>query len=331
MSNREHVDVLLQGAEAWNNWRRTRPGLFPDFQNEDFAEKELDLTGAQLHLANFAGATLRKAVFVGAELERANFSLAVLPEADFSGARLYDANFKETKLNGATFVGANLSFARFLRTNLDQANLSDCTVYGTTAWGVSMDGATQSNLKITGYDEPVITADNLEMAQFIYLLLNTNNLHLALDAITSKNVLILGRFTPERKAVLNAVRERLRQSDFVPLLFDFDIPTRLDMTETVTLLSRMSSFIIADLTDPSSVPKELEAIVPTLAIPVQPLLQGTDETERPYSMFGDYWKYDWVLEVQRYDSIGDLLATFEQKVLTPVKNKLAELLKKRNG
>ena len=57
-----------------------------------------------------------------------------------------------------------------------------------------------------------------------------------------------------------------------------------------------ASFIIADLTDPSSIPKELEAIVPGLAVPVQPLLEGAS---RPYSMFKDYWKYDWVSRLRR--------------------------------
>ena len=54
----------------------------------------------------------------------------------------------------------------------------------------------------------------------------------------------------------------------------------------------MARFIIADLTDPSSIPKELEAIVPDLTVPVQPLLEGSS---RPYAMFKDYWKYDWVI------------------------------------
>jgi len=46
----------------------------------------------------------------------------------------------------------------------------------------------------------------------------------------------------------------------------------------------MARFIVADLTEPSSIPKELEAIVPGLAVPVQPLLEGAS---RPYSMFRD--------------------------------------------
>ena len=36
--------------------------------------------------------------------------------------------------------------------------------------------------------------------------------------------------------------------------------------------------------------------VPSLAVPVQPLLEGSS---RPYAMFKDYWKYDWVLPVYR--------------------------------
>jgi hypothetical protein len=67
-----------------------------------------------------------------------------------------------------------------------------------------------------------------------------------------------------------------------------DYHTRAALTETVSLLARMARFIIADLTDPSSIPKELEAIVPDLAVPVQPLLEGES---RPYVMFKDYWKY----------------------------------------
>ena len=44
--------------------------------------------------------------------------------------------------------------------------------------------------------------DDLEIAQFIYLLLNNQKIRHVIDTITSKIVLILGRFTPERKAVL---------------------------------------------------------------------------------------------------------------------------------
>jgi len=163
----------------------------------------------------------------------------------------------------------------------------DCRVYGVSAWRVKLDGAKQQNLIITAENERDITVDNIEVAQFIYLLLHNEKIRDVIDTITSKAVLILGRFTDERKAVLDAMREELRKRDYLPILFDFAVPATRDITETVSLLARMARFSIADLTDPSSIPKELEAIVPGLAVPVQPLLEGSSQ---PYAMFTDYWQ-----------------------------------------
>ena len=145
-----------------------------------------------------------------------------------------------------------------------------------------LERAKQQSLVITGGSEPEITVDNIEVAQFVYLLLHNEKIRDVIDAVSSKAVLILGRFTDERKAVLDALREELRKRDYLPILFDFAVPATRDITETVSLLARMARFIIADLTDPSSIPKELEAIVPGVAVPVQPLLEGSS---RPYAMF----------------------------------------------
>jgi hypothetical protein len=211
-------------------------------------------------------------------------------------------------------------------TALTGADLTGCHVYGVSAWGLKLDGAKQQNLVITRNDEPAITADNIEVAQFIYLMLNNQKVRDVIDTITSKAVLILGRFTDERKAVLDALREELRKRNYLPILFDFNVPAARDITETVSLLARMARFIIADLTDPSSIPKELEAIVPGLAVPVQPLLEGTS---RPYSMFRDYWKYDWMLPVYRYEGLEPLLATLADKVIAPAEGKVKLLEERR--
>jgi hypothetical protein len=61
-------------------------------------------------------------------------------------------------------------------------------------------------------DEPAITVDNIEVAQFVYLMLNNQKVRDVINSITSKAVLILGRFTQERKPVLEALREELRQA-----------------------------------------------------------------------------------------------------------------------
>jgi hypothetical protein len=157
-------------------------------------------------------------------------------------------------------------------------------------------------------------------------MLNNEKVRHVIDTITSKTVLILGRFTDGRKAVLDALRQELRKHDYLPILFDFNIPTTRDITETISLLARMARFIIADLTDPSSIPKELEAIIPHLAVPVQPLLEGTS---RPYAVFKDYWKYDWVLPIYRYEGLEPLLATLAEKVITPAEGKVKALQERR--
>jgi hypothetical protein len=181
-------------------------------------------------------------------------------------------------------------------------------------------------LVITRADEPAITVDNIEVAQFVYLMLHNEKIRDVIDTITSKAVLILGRFTDERKAVLDALREELRKRDYLPILFDFNVPAARDITETVSLLARMARFIVADLSDPSSIPKELEAIVPSLAVPVQPLLEVAF---RPYSMFRDYWKYDWVLPVYRCEGLEPLLATLSEKVIAPAEGKVTALEERR--
>src|SRR5258707_2792950 len=104
------------------------------------------------------------------------------------------------------------------------------------------------------------------------------NIRDVIDTITSKVVLILGRFTDDRKAVLDAIRDELRKRNYLPLLFDFEKPRNRDTDETITLLARMARFIIADVSDAKSVLQELRAIVPTLpSVPVQSIIVATQE------------------------------------------------------
>jgi uncharacterized protein YjbI with pentapeptide repeats len=300
----------------------------------DFADLTgTDLSGANLERAQLMGANLNSAHLAGADLCGATFMSASLISAnliaaDLTGADLVRADFSAADLSGAKLDGADLSGADLDKTNFTGADLTGCRVYGVAAWGLKLEGAKQRNLIITERNEPEITVDNIEVAQFIYLMLNNQKVREVIDTITSKVVLILGRFTDERKAVLDALRDELRKRDYLPILFDFAVPAERDITETVSLLARMARFIIADLTDPSSIPKELEAIVPSLAVPVQPLLEGS---ARPYAMFKDYWKYEWVLPVYRYEGIEPLLAMLAEKVIAPAEEKMKVLAEKRRG
>ena len=294
---------------------------------------EANLTRANLTGANLTGAYLGWAALPEADLTQAVLDGANLMEADLSGANLHEAALMKANLTGADLTGADLSGAdltgaHLQETILEKANLTGCRVYAASSWDVNLVGAQQSNLIITPEGKPVITVDNLEVAQFIYLLLHNEKIRAVIDTITSKAVLILGRFTPERKAILDAIREALRQRNYLPILFDFEAPRSRDFTETISTLAHMARFIIADLTEPSSLPKELEAIVPTLAVPVQPVLEGATH---PYSIFQDYWKYHWVLKVYRYEGLEGLIAALRDRVIAPADVKVQELEEARKA
>src|SRR5262249_50064942 len=223
---------------------------------------------------NLSGAILRRAFLVTAILAGADLSEANLSKASLNAANLIGADLRKAILGGADLTRANL-----IETDFSGADLTGCRIYGVSAWRLKLEKTQQQNLVITREDEPAITVDNIEVAQFIYLLLHNQKVRDVIDTITSKVVLILGRFTDDRKKVLDALREELRKRNYLPILFDFSVPATRDITETISLLARMARFVVADITDARSIPQELAVIVPDLpSVPVQPLLlEGSAE------------------------------------------------------
>jgi hypothetical protein len=210
-----------------------------------------------------------------------------------------------------------------LETNLVDAVLTGSRIYGVSAWNVKLECAKQQNLVITAESEPEVTTDDLEVAQFIYLLLHSEKTQRVIDTITSKVVLILGRFSvPERMAVLDALRDELRTRNYVPVVFDFKGPRNQTTVTTVTLLARMARFVIAYISDAKSVLQELQAIVPNIPeLPVQPIIDGAQEEP---GMFDFFKRYPWFLNVHRYDAPAQLLADLTERVIGPAEAKVAE-------
>jgi hypothetical protein len=85
---------------------------------------------------------------------------------------------------------------------------------------MQLEGAEQFNLIITPLDQPdqpPVTVDNLEVAQFVYLLLNNKKIRDVINTIGQKGVLILGRYSKERKLFLDALRDKLRALLYDPI------------------------------------------------------------------------------------------------------------------
>jgi hypothetical protein len=80
--------------------------------------------------------------------------------------------------------------------------------------------------------------------------------------------------------------------------------------------------VIADITEASSVPAELQAVVPHLrTVPVRPLLRvGSPE----YALFAPLKSYPWVLEAIEYRDVADVRASLDQ-IIVPAEAKAREL------
>jgi Pentapeptide repeats (8 copies) len=320
MAIRDQLQTLRQGVEVWNAWRAAYP-CWADL-SETYLRRA-NLSGADLSWTNLTRANLSEANLSGANLYQADLSTADLHGADLHGANLSGAN-----LSGANLRGAELTMVTLVNTNLTDADLTGCRIFGLSAWGLRLEGAKQQNLVITRADEPEITVDNIEVAQFVYLLLHNEKIRDVIDTIGKKGVLLLGRFTEGRIQILERLREKLRSLGFVPMVFNFDKPETKDFTETVRLLANLSHFVIVDITNPRSAPLELQATVPDYMIPFVSILE---EGQDPFAMFVDLQnKYDWVLEpVIGYSSVDRLIEVLEDKIVGPAEAKFNQLLARR--
>jgi uncharacterized protein YjbI with pentapeptide repeats len=306
--------------------------------------RKADLSNARLTLADMQSACLESALLISADMwgvklaqakmHKAELARASIWQADLRGAQmthtnLWRASFVKSNLQEVDLSGSDMRLASFSEVDLTGAIITDCYVYGTSAWNLELDHTTQRNLLITDSLEGSITVDNLEVAQFIYMLTNNKKIRHLIDTITSKAVLILGRFTPERKTVLDALRAKLRDHDYVSIIFDFEKPSCRTLTETVSTLAHMARFVIADITDAKSISQELQSIVPdNPSLPVRPLILSS---QYEYAMFKDFLNYPWVLVPYRYNSLEELLVSLEDEVIAPAINKAREIEARRRA
>jgi Pentapeptide repeats (8 copies) len=324
LEHRQAIDLLgsgRRGVARWNAWWRPLSHRAEPF---DLSGARLEgayleeaflfrtnlthavLARANLHKANLNRAQLSGAILTGANLMRASLNGAQLMGARLMGADLYAAQLRLANLRAANLQGASLQHASLTRVKFVDATLDGCGVFGASVWDVDLAGASQKGLVITPAGEPAITVDNLKVAQFIYLLLDNPEIRDVIDTITSKVVLILGRFTARRKPVLDALRTALRDCGYSPVLFDFERPRSRSFREAISTLAHMARFVIADLTDAKVVLQELERIVPDLpSVPVQTILQS--RAKATVVVDEDYSPYPWFLPRLGYRGATDLV------------------------
>jgi hypothetical protein len=286
-----------------------------------------DVSGAIIPWSYLAYVSFDRATICGAVLKETNLTGSTFRNANLEGANLAATYLLGARLTEANLRGAILEHASLIEAEVSGATLTGAFVYGLSAWKVRGTPKDQTNLVITPQGENDIVTDNLRIAQFLYLLLDNQEIRDVIDVVTSKVVLVLGRFTPERKEVLNRLRSELRQQNWVPVVFDFDRPSNRNLTETISTLAHMARFVIADITDAKSIPQELQRIVPDLpSLPVQPIILAS---QYEYGTFPDFRDYPWVLAPYRYESTSELMSSLCERVVTPAATKAAEIAERR--
>lgn len=152
MANPEHVELIKQGVEIWNAWRREHPDIRPDLSEANLFElcRPEGLLYEDTHLSgvNFSKTRLYKTNLSSTDLSSANLDEAIIYEANLAesyleDASLHEANLSDTHLFRTCFLGADLSEADLSLADLFEANLS-----GADLSSANLEGATlyQTNL-----------------------------------------------------------------------------------------------------------------------------------------------------------------------------------------
>ena len=331
MAIQSHLEKFLEGSNAWNAWRAENPEVRPDLADVNFESlgpepydilnlrefEDYDLSNCNLNRISARNCTFLACRFSGSAI---NFSdlcfswmqschfddvemrVTRLGSAEFTNCSFYFADLsyctaEETSFIDCKFVGTQLNHCSLVKTKFCQTLLQEVCVYGTSVWDVDLSEAKQSDIFIREGGVG-ISVPSIELAQFVALLLDNRKVRDFIETLTSKMVLILGRFAPHRKQVLDNLKEALSECGYLPVIFDFENASTRDERETVRTLASLSRFVIADLSEPKSVPLELESIIPQfLSLPVQPIIAAG---EKPFSMLSSLARYGNLLPLVEY-------------------------------
>lgn len=117
MANQEQLEILRQGVQVWNKWRKEN------------LSAEIDLSGTSFIDTFLGEPNLSGANFSDADLSDTNLRDAVLRDVNLRGVNLCRANLRRANLNSANLNGANLMGANLRGTNFSYANLIDAEFF----------------------------------------------------------------------------------------------------------------------------------------------------------------------------------------------------------
>jgi uncharacterized protein YjbI with pentapeptide repeats len=302
-----------------------------------------NLTGAVLEGIDLKDAVAHKAIFTSANLSDGLLDQATLSEADLSNANLHNSILDETdlskailrgttlskasligtKLRGATLERVDLSNANLVQSDLREAMLAHCLVYGINAWDIQLEGARQQELIITnaGEHEPVITVDDLETGQMLYLLLKQTHSRVAFGCAMPKGVLVLARRDGGYEEA-QSIAARLRELDYQPILVELSAAQGEKAWEMLQRLASVVGFVIADIGGPEIAP-ELITLSQRGQTPIIPFAsaQADSQALRGSALFAQPWVYRPPFFYQQPE---ELSTTLPERIVSTAQSRLQE-------
>jgi uncharacterized protein YjbI with pentapeptide repeats len=192
MANPEHLRILKQGVEVWNQWKKDNPDIQPNlgssgvsaslyltreeliellqgnvvFEKNEANLSQLDLfrlynrniVTPDLSGMNLNEASLSHAYFLEAKLRKVNLSKASLSFADLSRVDLSYSNLTHAWINNACLEGANLRSTNLKDAELYYADLTEASLSRAILNGAKLHNAhfNSTRLKNTNFSGAVI-------------------------------------------------------------------------------------------------------------------------------------------------------------------------------
>src|SRR2546421_507481 len=136
MVNQQHLELLRQGSDVWNTWRKQHPEVKPDLSGADLYNADLhnaNLSEADLSRANLEDATLSGADLRHTTLVETNLSRATMTQCSVYGTSVWNVQLDGVKQENLvitdegepTITVDNLKVAQFIYLLLNNAEIRD--------------------------------------------------------------------------------------------------------------------------------------------------------------------------------------------------------------
>jgi uncharacterized protein YjbI with pentapeptide repeats len=132
MVDKKCLDILENGIDVWNDWRKETKDTRLDLNDADLSGRILDgadFTLANLVRADLSNTSLENANFNRANLLRTKLNNAILIKANFTAAEFFGVNLSNADLSGASFNNAEIEHTNFERATLAESDFSYAFIF----------------------------------------------------------------------------------------------------------------------------------------------------------------------------------------------------------